>query len=47
MVRVSSLVVLFGILAGIGLLPVPIPGIGIGLGLLIVLVGLVLRLIGI
>lgn len=47
MVRISSLVIVFGIVAGIGLLPVPIPGIGIGLGLLIVLVGLVLRLIGV
>lgn len=47
MVRISSLVILFGIVAGIGLLPVPIPGIGIGLGLLIVLVGAVLRLLGI
>lgn len=47
MVRISSLVIVFGIVAGIGLLPVPIPGVGIGLGLLIVLVGLVLRLIGV
>ncbi|MFC7006417.1 hypothetical protein [Halalkalicoccus salilacus] len=47
MVRISSLVIVFGIVAGIGLLPVPIPGIGIGLGLLIVLVGLVLRLVGV
>lgn len=47
MVRISSLVIVFGIVAGIGLLPVPIPGIGIGFGLLIVLVGLVLRLVGV
>lgn len=47
MVRISSLVIVFGIVAGIGLLPVPIPGIGISLGLLIVLVGLVLRLVGV
>lgn len=47
MVRISSLIIVFGIVAGIGLLPVPIPGIGIGLGLLIVLVGLVLRLVGV
>lgn len=46
MVRISSLIVLFGLVVGIGLLPVPIPGIGLGLGLLIVLVGLLSRLLG-
>lgn len=46
MVRASTLVIVFGIVVGIGLLPLPIPFIGIGSGVLLIGFGIVLRAVG-
>lgn len=46
MVRISTVIVLFAIVAGVGLLPLPIPGLGILVGVSGVVIGIVLRLLG-
>ncbi len=46
MVRISTIVIVLAIVLGIGLLPLPIPGSGILVGLSGVVIGIVLRLLG-
>lgn len=46
MVRISTVVIVLAIVLGIGLLPLPIPGSGILVGLSGVVIGIILRLLG-
>ena len=47
MVRISTIVIVLAIILGIGLIPIPvIPGVGIIVGITGIVLGIVLRLLG-
>ncbi|WP_187432980.1 hypothetical protein [Natronococcus pandeyae] len=47
MVRISTVVIVLAIILGIGLIPIPVvPGIGLLVGITGIVIGIVLRLLG-
>lgn len=47
MVRISTVVIVLAIILGIGLIPIPVvPGIGLLVGITGIVIGIILRLLG-